>query len=176
MNPLLLLLLIAQADTFDWGVAEKALRQERAQTAACDTMRTDTAAPDYTHFKAPKKEKKSIHNVMVMDTRNIDSIQAIEDSVGRLLYGDPQFRKMKGFDIADMVGFFNHVLHYKQRDTAAVQTACFQYIKIMDCKYQQLLLILENQHDDTRASIYLHIKKNRNDAGIIGGYLYSITE
>jgi hypothetical protein len=176
MNFLLSLLIIMQADTFDWGTAEKALRQERAQSAACDTMRTDTASPDYTHFKAPKKEKKSIHNVMVMDTRDIDSVQAIEDSVSRVLYGDPQFKKMKGFDIANMVGFFNHVLHYKQRDTAAVQVACFQYIKIMDCKYQQLLLILENQQDDTRASIYLHIKKNRNDAGIVGGYLYSITE
>lgn len=167
MNPLLLLLLIVQTDTFDWGTAEKALRQERAQTAACDTMRTDTAVADYLHFKAPKKEKKSIHNVMVMDTKDIDSVQAIEDSVSRMLYGDPQFRKMKGFDVANMVGFFNHLLHYKQRDTAAVQAACMQYIKIMDCKYQQLLLIIENQKDDTRAAIYLHIKKNRNNVSVL---------
>lgn len=173
---IILSIFLIMQTSFDWEAAERAVKEERAKSVAYDTMRSDTTIPDYQHLQTPKKQKPSTHTVTIYDTKKIDSIQAVEDSLSLLLYSDKQFKKMRYFDITNRINFFNHLLHYKIKDTASVYNASTIYINILDCQYKRLLLILDKTTDDTRAAIYLHIKKNRNDAGVIGGYLYLITK
>jgi len=47
-------------------------------------------------------------------------------------------------------------------------------MSIYDLEYRKLLLIMESEQSDVRATIQLYIRKNRDYTGLIGGYLYSI--
>ena len=167
MNYLLILLLVCQ---FDWDAAEKQARLEKAQSAAFDTMRTDTTV---CFTKKQPVTQTTRHTVTVNDHR-IDSIDAIIDSLKKQLYSDNQYRKMRDFDIANRIAFFNHLLHYKIKDTAQVTIACNALMSIYDLEYRKLLLIMESEQSDVRATIQLYIRKNRDYTGLIGGYLYSI--
>ena len=174
ITAILITAILAAADTLpeiDWGAAEDAVRKEREAAAACRTMRTDTMPI----IPRDWKKKQSISHVFIFDTRDIDSVQVKEDSLASRLYSDKQFKKMARFNVSDRIGFFNHLLHYKIKDSTQVHGACMMYLEILNYQYQKLQLILDSQNDDTRASIYLHIRKNRNEAQVVGGYLYSIS-
>jgi len=123
--------------------------------------------------KASASGKNAVCIIIVNDYR-IDSIENLIDSIEKIFYKDVQFKKIKDYDIANIIAFFNHLLHYKIKDTAQIEIACNMLIVIYDLEYRKLLLIIDSEQSDVRATIQLYIRKNRDYAGIIGGYLYSI--
>jgi len=167
MNYIFVLLLVCQ---FDWDAAEKRVRVEKAQSVAFDTMRTDTTVD----FAKKQPVKLITKHTIIINDRRIDSIDSVIDSLKKQFYSDSQLKKMKDFDIANRIAFFNHLLHYKIKDTAQVEIACNALITIYDLEHKKLLLIIESEQSDVRATIQLYIRKNRDYTGLIGGYLYSI--
>lgn len=169
---LVTIVLTIYADTtIDWNAAQQKVLHERAITASCSTMKTDTAPI----IHKTRHKPSTVHQIFIWDTRDIDSLQIKEDSVANILYVDTYFKKLKSLNIMNQIGFFNYLLHYQLKDTTHIQQACLLYLEILHYQHQKLHLILNSQNDNSRASIYLYIRHNRNNAQIVSRYLYDIT-
>ena len=167
MNYLLIILLLVCQ--IDWDAAEKQARVEKSQTAAFDTMRTDTTI-DFTKKRPAKVEKIPVYNIIVND-KNVDSLQIVIDSISSLF-----MKELREYDLFNKTKYCDYLLQWNKKDTAQVTKECDLYLQYLMLECDKLNYVLQQQDGDSRVTIHLYIKRNKEYMAQITNYIYRLVK
>ena len=168
---IILILLITQTDTeFNWDTAERYAKEQKANSEAIKNMRTDTTVTNLIK-SCPEINKKNtgIYEIIVND-KNVDSLQNIIDSISKLF-----MKELIEYDLHNKIKYCNYMLTWNKKDTAQIINECELYRKYLMLECDKLTYILNEQKGNSRYTINLYIKRNKEHLGNIGSYIYQLT-
>jgi hypothetical protein len=174
-------LVFSQAlDDAFWEEASKKAKEEKAKSAAVESMRTDTTVPDFGNGIKREPARDDARYYVSVSDRVVDSLQGVIDMMSNEMYADKFFKKMKDYNFENKVSYLKYLFKYRLRDTVQVEDFCQKYQKVLllECNRWSRIMELQSSIESTNvcATITLYVKRNKEYMGRIGDFLFGVNE
>ncbi len=142
----------------DLSAFDQAINETKTQRATDTQINTI----DSTNYESEEIDELIYIPVESPVYEAIDTIQRRIEGIKKHLSLDRHGKKLLNFDGTDQRRYLDYLWANKLLSQPAIHTLALDLLRLSEAELESAELVLSTQHSDTRASIFLHVKKLRS--------------